>query len=78
MRMAYTEPPKSAASVHARALPPGAAALAIEQQIDQVVYGLYGLTAAEVALVEASVGASRGKGGKGGGKKKGAAEAAEE
>ncbi len=54
------------------ALPPGAAALAIEKQIDQVVYGLYGLTAAEVALVEASVGASRGKGGKGGGKKKGA------
>ena len=51
------------------ALPLGAAALAIEKQIDQVVYGLYGLTAAEVALVEAGVGASRGKGG---GKKKGA------
>lgn len=53
------------------ALPPGAAALAIEKQIDQVVYGLYGLTAAEVALVEAGVGASRGKGG---GKKKGVSE----
>ncbi len=53
------------------ALPLGAAALAIEKQIDQVVYGLYGLTAAEVALVEAGVGASRGKGG---GKKKGVSE----
>lgn len=72
MRMAYTEPPKSAASVHARALPPGAAALAIEQQIDQVVYGLYGLTAAEVALVEGSAVAARGRGK--GGTKKGAAE----
>ncbi|MBP9160709.1 MAG: hypothetical protein KBF49_07660 [Flavobacteriales bacterium] len=45
------------------ALPAGAEAEAIEQAIDQVVYGLYGLTAAEVALVEASV--------KKGGKKKG-------
>jgi len=48
----------------------------IEREIDQVVYALYGLTAEEVAIVEGSVGAARGKGK--GGKKKGAAEAAEE
>lgn len=49
-----------------------AEAEAIEQQIDQVVYGLYGLTAAEVALVEGSAVAARGRGK--GGTKKGAAE----
>ena len=64
MRMSNTERPKSAAIDHARAIPPGAAALAIEKQIDQVVYGLYGLTAAEVALVE---GRGKKKGADGGG-----------
>jgi adenine-specific DNA-methyltransferase len=32
----------------------GPAALAVEQEIDQVVYGLYGLTAEEIAIVEGS------------------------
>jgi len=32
----------------------GAAAEALEREIDQVVYGLYGLTAAEIAVVEGS------------------------
>lgn len=34
---------------------PGTEAEAIEQEIDQVVYGLYGLTAEEIAVVEGSV-----------------------
>lgn len=41
------------------ALPPGPEAEAVEKEIDQVVYKLYGLTEAEIKIVEESVG--RGK-----------------